>query len=391
MGLYGADLYGSSRYLESAGTTVVVDQVDTINTSTLLGEAGRSYVILDENGLPVEPTTWSLFTVTPNRTTIQALLTQARSRTLTFDLSQPHTLSFTIDGEHPEADLINELQTDIIVTRNNTKLFRGRVGSTSDDVDQNKHTVSFQAVSYKGLLGRRTLQTDKNTLATAEDQAYIAWWMVNHTQTQSGGNLSITAPDTLTTGVLRGDLWEAGKYIANAIDDIGSRQYGFEWDIDADLRMQIYYPNRGAVSTYVAEYGGFVTSFQRTLDTSNYANFVRSFGTNGGLDISSTSSMPNIADLIEGRWEYAEGGGDADSTAEVASRAAGLLGERGALTPTYTLTLKDGTWRPEQFWLGDSINVVIKKGRLDVNSFYRVQRIQIDIGDSNEEHVTVTV
>jgi hypothetical protein len=61
------------------------------------------------------------------------------------------------------------------------------------------------------------------------------------------------------------------------------------------------------------------------------------------------------------------------------------------IVPSYVLTMTRESWTPADCWLGDLIRLVIFKGRLSVNSLYRVQHIDIDIGDSNDENVQITV
>ena len=284
------------------------------------------------------PADWDFYTALPNNSNRGQLLTQARNRSVTFDLKDPHNIQFTINGKHPEATIINELATDIIAVRNGTTMFRGRVTTSNDNVTQNTHSVSYGAVAYKGLLMRREINTAYST-----------------------------------------------------IDDIADREYGFDWDIDSSLAFKMYYPIRGNYVPFVAQYPGNVSTFTRSIDTTYYANSVRAIGTNSGVTVTSITSASDIGTRAEGRWDYVEGGGDADSTAEVLSLARGILADRAALIPSYELRMKAGSFDPSECWIGDTIRVVIKIGRLNVNTVYRIQRINFDIGDSGEEDITVSV
>lgn len=340
----------------------------------------------------VKPIDWDIYTMRPNSTGRDQLLTQARSRSFTFDLYQPDSCSFILDGNHPEAKKIDDFITDIYALRNGVDIFRGRTIGVSDTVTENEFLTNVNATSYKGLLSRRELKTAIDTYSTPEEQATIAWNMIQQTQSVAGGNLSITRGPYLDTGVKRGDRWDQGKYIATAIDDIAQRQYGFDWSIDHKLEFNVHYPARGSLRAYTALYPGNVTSFSRSVDTSTYANSVRAMGDDNGTPIQYLTSVSDIADRPEGLWDYAEGGGDASSAAEIESLSKGLLATKAGIVPTWTLVLRQGEFEPFiSAWVGDTIRLRIKHGRLDVNGLYRIQQIKFTIDESNRETVELTV
>ena len=62
----------------------------------------------------------------------------------------------------------------------------------------------------------------------------------------------------------------------------------------------------------------------------------------------------------------------------------------GALVPAYTLTLSAGRWAPADAWLGDTVRLIVKSGRLDVDTEARITAASITIDDNGRETVAPT-
>ena len=61
------------------------------------------------------------------------------------------------------------------------------------------------------------------------------------------------------------------------------------------------------------------------------------------------------------------------------------------LVPSYSLTLSPGTYRRAAFNLGDTVPVVIKSGRLNVNTGVRIVGMNFAIDDDGDEDVELIV
>jgi len=74
-------------------------------------------------------------------------LSVAKSRKVTWYLDDAAKASFTIDGLHPQAELISETATDLrVYDPDHTVRFRGRMGSSNDDVSAAGHISNLTAV-----------------------------------------------------------------------------------------------------------------------------------------------------------------------------------------------------------------------------------------------------
>ena len=331
---------------------------------------------------------WTLVAFLPNGTALSEL-TDASDRKITARLSDPSTIEWSMRGTDPAAAVIDELATDVIAYRDNVPVIRGRVGPSADDLSGDSHRVTFAAPDYRSLLGRRTVWAGSTNAYLSTDQATIAMDLIADSQALVGGNLGISQGATTLTGRLRDRAYEEGKSLGEAIDQLADVVDGFDWDIGVSLTFDLYYPRRGRPKDFVAHWGSTVTSLRRSVDPSGYANAVRVSGATGTTAVS--SAVADLASRPEGRWEAQVGYTDVSNQSTVAEKAAYELAERSVIRPSYTATLRPGVWQgPGALWLGDECRLVVRSGRLDVNTTVRVHEVAVSADDDGNETVDVT-
>jgi hypothetical protein len=321
----------------------------------------------------------------------QIELTTATARKITVRLGQPCDVAFSINGRHEQAADITEFVTDIWAYRDRQLLHRGRVGTTSDDVNTDSHTTTVNAPDYRALLDRRHLYDGDKLSYVQEDQAAIAWQLIQATQGKTGGNLGITRGSGQTTGFLRDRLYTAGISTAEAITQLADLDGGFDWEIDPQLRLNLFNPQRGRDTDVVLEFGGAVASFSRAVLPAEYGNAVRAIA---GTDprAPETREAADLATRPGGRIEIERGFPDILEQSTLAARADYLLADAQVLRPSYTLTLAPGRYPgPQALWVGDSCIVAIRSGRLSEHDRQRVMEISFEPGADGDETVRVTV
>jgi hypothetical protein len=321
-------------------------------------------------------------------------LTQATGRKATFRLTANTEFTFTLDGTSADAAQVTEISTDVWIYHNGSPLFRGRVGPTGDDVNPNSHASTFSAADYKTLLGRRLL-FDGDTLSySSQDQGTVAWGLVSTTQGHTGGNLGIVRGTGQTTGVTVTRTYQAGNPILTYLDQLGTLGGGFDYAINPTstptLTFDIYSPERGTDRGLVLAYPGNIASLKRTFDPGIYANAVRMSG-----DSTLTAVRVEAADIatrVEGRWDAQVGDTTILEAATLTSRANDELSNTQTIMPSYEVVLQPNTWTgPEMVWLGDPVRLVIKSGRINENSVYRVQEIAFEWDDNGTAKTTLTL
>jgi hypothetical protein len=323
----------------------------------------------------------------------QTELTQATKRKVAFRVQGSASATFELDGRHEQADAIDELVTDLDVWRvedtgRRTKLYHGRIGRTADKVGTDAHSIEVTSADYREILGRRILFAD--VTKTAIDQAVIAWDLIQYTQGLSGGALGITQGIGATTGTTRTVTFEAGRTIGECIDELSNLDGGFDWEIDANLKLNIYSLERGVNNNVILDYGGLVTTVNRDLNPGDYADALRVSGSDALT--AQTRTAADIATRPEGRWDKQIGTTDIVDQAVLDKAADQLLTDQQTITPAYTVKLRPGAWEgPDHIWLGDTVTLRCASGRLDINDAVRVLALEISPGESGEEDVTLTV
>ena len=328
-------------------------------------------------------------------------LTEATSRSMTFKLTEPSEVSFSLDGRHAQAAAVDELATDVHVLWSPLEgptriLTRGRAGGTSDDISEAQHSVQFSVLDYRAVLQRRRLYSDSTLTYTGADQAEIAWQLIEQTQGRTGGALGIARGRGNPTGVTRDRTYQAGDSIGERIQELSEVIDGFDWDITptsaSGLALDVWYPERGQDRGVVLEYGGLVAKVRREVSTSEYGNAVRYTGQTDPPLTAQEREAADIGTAAQGRWDLVFGDDGLTTQSTLDDRAAWQLGQSQVIRPSYTLTLRQGAWSgPDHIWLGDTVRIVVRSGRLAADTLLRVYELGISLGDDGSETVEVTV
>jgi hypothetical protein len=184
--------------------------------------------------------------------------------------------------------------------------------------------------------------------------------------------------------------------------------------IDQNLKANIS-AQRGTNNESVLDWGGRVESITRTFSHESYGNYIRQTGSYDGA--ANRITLPDIANRPEGGWasqvsapgivsrlgEMDPHGPEAQALQSTLQSIAQANFERlsrtlpleeggGSSNFSYTVKLKPGVWRgPEHIWVGDICQLVVKRGRLNINHQMRVLQVDIDIDQNGFETVTLTL
>jgi hypothetical protein len=211
-------------------------------------------------------------------------------------------------------------------------------------------------------------------------------------------------PRGALSGMLRDRVYPAQTVLGTALDQLAKVIGGFDYDIlplgatdHENDALRIFYPRQGVTRTApVLEYGGLVATLTRSVNSADYANYVRYLGNNGSADPNAAQVYgetwnADAAAQVVGLWSLPQNASDVSVAATLSQQAQGDLARYGVLTPSYTLGLAPGGFYAGMFNMGDTLPLVIMSGRLKVNANVRVVGIGYDINDDGDENVVVTV
>jgi hypothetical protein len=355
-------------------------------------------------------------------------LTGARSRRLELGWNEPAKLTFTVDGRSPAAAYIQELTTDVYAWRwddtagADRLLFRGVVAQSEDTVSEQSHAVNLTCHDYLAVMIRRFLTAGADLVYTATDQDDIVADLARRASAgMAAGNGTTFAPGSqlplavsrvnpdgtaraAKSGQVRDRTYAGQTSIGQAITDLAAVINGFDVDVrpaadtDGLDYLRVFYPSRGVGRTDTPlVYGSSVAAFTRSVNSSEYANYVRVMGEtpSSGPQLYAEAWNADANDVGRapvGLWMDGENASDVNQLATLQQKAAGDLASSGVLVPSYTLTLRPGWYRPGYPNLGDTVPLVLRTGRLDVSATVRVLGLAFAISDDGAgEDVDVTV
>lgn len=338
------------------------------------------------------------------RDTVTTELQNITNRRITVSVNQPNVLSFSVNGDDEEALLLEEGISDVWWVREGVTINRHRLVSVTDAFEATPYTVNCECVDYRGLLSEReiitaTTEADHSRVYAATQnngagwfQEDIVWDLINTMQAQVGGNLGITKGIFPATGVKKEITFRDADTIASCIDTIAQADPGFEYNIDFNRKLNLYYPYRGAGRGVKLEYGGLISQVNRTLDMrTDYANWTRTQSGDAALK-QNIKAVPDLGNRPEGRWDMTFTDNDLSTQDAVDKTAARNFTMHSAMLPTLDLTFAPGAWLgPNHVWAGDTVEVYINRGRLNIAITTRVTDLTIALDDNGMETVTATV
>ena len=363
--------------------------------------------------------------------TLIAELTDARGRRLDQTLNSAAQFTFTLDGRSDVAALIQELTTDIVVSRwdetagRDIPYFRGIIGQSEDQITEQSHVVTFTAHDYLAMLSRRYVTNTRAWTATDQDNIANGLLSAALNVAATPGTPSFTPGSYLplqanwfnpdgsaraVSGQLRDRTYAGSTEILSAIDDLAHVINGFDYDVIPGMSpkvspnrpydwLRLFYPNQGITRTDPLEYGGTIATVTRAINSSSYANFERVLGNNASSDPNAAqvyseqwnSDSNNVGVVPIGLWMNTENAADVTIQTTLDQQAQGQLNLDGVLIPSYTIGLTPHTYAEGKFNMGDTVPIIINSGRLKVNTQLRIVGISFDIGEDGEEDVSFTV
>jgi len=184
---------------------------------------------------------------------IEQELNKGESLSITFEstaikpIADAHdiTIEYIFSASYREIEIYDEEDNKIYAGYISELQFNSGVGQLG--------TISVQSKGFFSLLEKR--YTDDSLSYTATDSSDIAWGLINYTQTNGAyGDLGITrGADPTTKNRDRTDL--RYKNIAEVIKKMSANEVkdGYDFDVDADKKFNIYYPKGTTRNIYLEE------------------------------------------------------------------------------------------------------------------------------------------
>ena len=359
--------------------------------------------------------------------TATAALADATARVLTRAWDTAAQLDFVIDGHSAAAAQLAELQQDIVAWRWDDSagldrpMFRGPITQAVDTVTEEAHTVAITAHDYFAMFARRLLTAPITYTNTDQDDVLADIVTKASAVSSSSGTsfapgsvlpitLALVNPDGTTRSAKSGQIrtlpYAASTDLLTMADGIAKLVNGFDYDVlpagltGSSDALRIFYPYQGVQRTDLALiFGSNISQVTRTVDSSTYGNYWRVIGNNASADPNAaqlfaetwSTDANSVSQYPIGLWMSADNAPSLTNQAQLTAQAQGDLSLHGKLIPTYTLVLTAGAYNYGAPFMGDVVPLVVKSGRLNVNTNVRVLGIKYNIGDDGQEDVDLVV
>ena len=368
------------------------------------------------------------FSDLPWMQTLIAEITTARSRRLEQLLNKSAQLTFTISGRSPEATLITELATDVVAWRwdenrgHDIAYFRGIVGQGQDQITEQSHTINFTCHDYLAVMNRRFLRSLRNYTQVNQD-ALVASFItdantegfmpgsylpLHHSPRDPDGRQRPSGQGGPPPPLNRDRQYAAAANLGKLLDDLSAVEQGFDYDVVPGWRydgmnnfdvLRNFYPSQGIDRSgdLVLEYGSTVSTVDRTVNSTDYANYERLVGSNASTDVPAPYSEQwnddanDITRVPFGLWMDVDNASDVTIQSTLDQQASGALRDKGLVLPSYTIGLRPDFYTEGLLNMGDTVPFIVNSGRLNVFDAMRVVGLTFDIGDDGNENVGLTL
>lgn len=324
----------------------------------------------------------------------QVKVIRNQSDEITFDLNLDQFSQYCTAMKVKPAAVLATGVAEIRVYRLGNIVSAGQLMYWEADLgDDNNRKISCHAFGWFELFKQR-LTSNTYTNQTA---SFIAQDLISSTQSLTNGNYGVTIGVTPSPDMtnLYDSITYDNKSIYDAIVEMSQENSGFDFEITWDKKFNIYYPSIGSSrSDVIFTYPGNVMDIKISSDASKLVNSLLARGKGfGGNQISTTvsdSASQTTYFLRQGTQDYSD---VADPT-QLTNLANGELA-----IYKQPLTLHSVVFDPSvsgnpsvgALHIGDQIQVVVSQLLLysDVNTFFKIDEIDLAIGDEGDEQVTL--
>lgn len=304
-----------------------------------------------------------------------------------FRMNEPDEIRFKISSQEliKYVDPVTQIEagvTEVCLLRNNIKIFTGPIWTITSGSKSKYLNIMAQDVS--SYLKERVIAAD--TKFTKKRFAYAAWKLIQDAQALTNGDLGITlGQDALTNPT---GSWsyakKSGIKIYDAISKLASGTNGFDWEIDPDRQLNMYYPRLQPTSNITLEYGGSIRSYSVQQIGTLAANvvFVR-----GGNKLVSSTYVDADSQAKFGLRQYAPSDTTLKSKAKLEAYAKNVLNLRKNPQAIPELVVDSSKFNPfdDNVRYGTLLNTYIDDGWVQFSGIMRCSGFQLTVGKHGQE------
>lgn len=188
-------------------------------------------------------------------------------------LNGPGSIEFTIPIDASICTTSNFAvgARELHLYRDSTLVWTGMLVSA----DVSDWAIRFAGLGFWHLFRKRLVVSD--LLYSSTDQLDVAWNLISHTQSQTGGGLGITRYSSTLSGVSRTAVYcvENKVVVADAIEQFANASDGFDFEITPDKKFRTYYPRRSVSTSIALDASSTIKNFSLVSDAADLTTEAR--------------------------------------------------------------------------------------------------------------------
>lgn len=302
-------------------------------------------------------------------------------------LNGPGSIEFTIPIDSSICTEANFLVggRELHLYRDSTLVWTGLLISA----DVSGWALRFSGLGFWHQLRRRLVVSD--LYYRDVEQLDIAWGLINHTQTQTGGALGFTRYSATGSGITRTAVYciENKVSVAEAIEQFAGADDGFDFEITPTKQFRTYYPRRSVSTGVSLNTASNVVDFSMVKDATDLVTEARAT-----VD-AKTCNLPTVITATDttARTTYGLLQTPIDESSEDAALLQGLANEELRINKAPRLSMSvsldsnlPGTPAATSLALGDIISVTASRGFVSLsNQQARIVGLDIAIRRNGRE------
>ncbi|MFD4554405.1 hypothetical protein ACFWP5_08755 [Streptomyces sp. NPDC058469] len=305
----------------------------------------------------------------------------------TLGLNELKQLAATLNT--PWTNLIQEGITEVRIRRGDTYLAGGQITHTEKNRSVEGDTLSVQVAGFLNLFADRytaALRTFTNVERTT-----IAATLINESQDQGENwDFGITIGTLATLGVYSRQYQNVR--IKDALQDLTKLQLAFDMEFTPDKVFNTYAAIGSRKPSVIFEYPGNVKRLKTSKDATAISNLLYLLGSG----IGSSATVQIQQDDVNSQIDYKVREkpiilSDVLDSGTLEDYGLSLLAAWGRAFSIPSIEYSGSLLPVTNYWIGDYVQVFeTDDPDTDIQGFYRVEDIDIQIGDEDDEDVKVS-
>ena len=333
-----------------------------------------------------------------------ANLTKATNKRVKLGLNKPGEATFTysLKDFSELATSINSTVTALLgigrftleCLRDGSVFFAGQILFFKREVNSISAEISVKALGFFWLLSTRFAGLTSDRVFTATDAGAIAWTLIDETQDLTNGDFGFTQ-GTIQTSLNR-TLTYTRKSIKEAIEDLAFADGGFDFEVDENKILNIFYPFKGSdkTDTVIFRYPGpQIQSISEEQDGTKLANHALIIGKGWGTDELNVERDNTDSQSALKRRDKIVTVKDIDNATVLGDIADEVINVFGSVNPVLKINYNDNSRGPDlsTFVVGDFINLKIEEDFWSSEQTFRIFEIHVNVDNRDKEKITLVV